>query len=112
VIRKTLSTVTTVLSLLGLALPALGQTPTVPMAPAPKLCPAPASSPVLPALQPPPFFKTTGCGSCSDPGCPGQPLGTACGPGLAGTCAGIVTNGHVWTCPGTSDIMCTCLLDN
>jgi hypothetical protein len=109
VIRKTLSAVPVVLSLLGLAMPALGQAPTVPV-PAPKLCPAPASSPALPALQPPPFFKTTLCGFCSDPGCPGNPLGTPCGPGLGGTCSGIFIKDHLQPCPGTTAPLCTCLL--
>jgi len=111
VIRKSLCAIPVILSLLGLAMPALGQPPSVPV-PAANLCPAPASSPALPNLQPPPFFKSTLCGFCSDPGCPSNPLGTPCGPSLAGTCAGIVRNGLVQYCPGTSDIMCTCLLGN
>jgi len=112
--RKTLFVVPVLLSLLGLALPALGETPPTPAAPAGlavNLCPAPAASAPLPELLPQPFFKTDLCGSCSDPGCPNNPLGTSCSvSGFSGHCSGIAPGGQPQHCPD-SRVYCTCLTD-
>jgi len=102
--RKAFRTVPVLLILLGLALPVWGEVQPAPAVSSAAVCSAPAAA--LPWLAPPPLFRTTGCGTCSDTPCNGLPLGATCA--TSGTCIGIFVGGHPRTCSDGSGYQCLC----
>lgn len=105
-----------VLSFFALAfLVALGSFAAPPPAPEPQTpavadpCAVPAS--VLPGVNPTPSFMASTCGPCSDPGCPGQSVGSFCTPdgGGIGLCTGAFVGTQPVLCPGSDVLRCFCV---
>lgn len=99
-------------SLLYLAVPVWGETLSAPEMQSAGVCPAPAASGTLPGLLPQPLFKSTGCGSCSDPGCQGVPLGMFCGfRGAPAYCTGLIVGSETLMCP-EGGYECRCVFES
>jgi hypothetical protein len=112
--RKVLSAIPILLCLLGLALPAWGESlgaPAAPSSPAGGFCSAAASSGLasLPDLIPSPELRTGTCGPCRD--CFGSSPNDSCidSNGDLGTCFGLKEGNKPRLCPGTPLYECVCL---